>query len=159
MKRYSDILGLKGKRILDVGIAGDPIFPGATSPSEKYEWFGEGNEFFTLDNDRATKPDVVGDICSPPKNLGRFHLVILSEVLEHVFNFQDALLGANKVIVEGGHLIVTTPWMIEHHPTESTPDYWRFSAQALERVLNYSGFIINDMYSSSLIKGVLCEKV
>lgn len=158
MAKYAATLNLVGRRILDIGIAGDPKMPGATSRSEKYQWFGEGNEFLTLDNDPAWEPDVIGDICHAPFVSEHFDLVILSETLEHIFDFQIALKECFRILKPGGHLIITTPWMVDFHPTSFTADYWRFSQQAYEKILPMAGFMIKDLYASGLIRGLLCQK-
>lgn len=159
MDKYAGILQLKDKRILDVGIAGDPQLDGATSPSEKYRWFGEGNTFETLDNDPATRPDTVGDICEAPYLQDTFDLVIVSETLEHVYDYQRALRECNRILKDRGYLIVDTPWLVDWHPTETTPDYWRFSEDAYRTILAANGFKIMDFYSSPNIKGALAIKL
>ena len=158
MLKWANLLKLQDASVLDVGIAGDPIIPGAHTRSEKYQWFGEGNNFETLDNDPAWQPDKVGDICVAPYPVDNFDLVILSETLEHIFDFKLALSECCRILKPGGHLIITTPWLVDQHPTETTADYWRFSQQAYEKLLPEAGFAIREFYSSQLIKGVLCWK-
>lgn len=157
LDKYAAKLGLKDAKVLDVGTAGDPKLPGARMPSEKYQWFGEGNEFYTIDNDPALEADYLGDICNTQFNDDQFDLVILSETLEHVYDFHNALKECNRITRE--YFIVDTPWLIPHHPTDSTPDYWRFSIQAYEKMLTEAGFKILDFYSSNNIVMALCRKV
>lgn len=158
MEKYGLMLNLQGKEVLDIGIAGDPKLPGATSRSEKYKWFGPGNHFQTLDNDPAWEPDIIGDICAAPFGDNQFDLVILSECLEHIYDFRQALAECYRITKPGGHFILTTPWMVEHHPTGFTADYWRFSKQAYEKLLGETKFQIENLYSSNLIGGALCIK-
>lgn len=158
MATYAQLLNLKNKKVLDVGIAGDPQLPGATSPSEKYQWFGPGNYFRTLDNDPATKPDYVGNICGTDFPDNHWDLVILSETLEHIFDFEKALTECHRIIKPGGSFIIDTPWMYPYHPTDTTPDYWRFSVDAYNKLLPDIGFSIVSIEQTNNLISVLCKK-
>lgn len=157
MAKYANMLALSGGTVLDVGIAGDPVMEGAKSRSEKYQWFGKDNNFETLDNDLDWEPDTIGDICHAPYPVDNFDLVILSETLEHIYDFKLALKECYRILKPQGHLIITTPWLIDHHPTSFTPDYWRFSKQVYEKLMPELGFTIKDQFSSQYINGVLCQ--
>ena len=150
MKQHAETLKLKDKKVLDVGTAGDPKLEGATSASEKFEWFGEGNYFKTIDNDPQTKPDYVGDIVDTDFPNDYWDLVILDQTLEHIFDFMGALRECYRIIKPSGYFILGTPAiMYPYHPTETTPDYWRFSRDSYPRMLHQVGFKIVEEYHSS----------
>lgn len=159
MEKYASFLNLKDRKILDVGIAGDPTLPGATSASEKYEWFGKGNYFKTIDNDPQTKPDYVGDIVATDFSDDYWDLVILDQTLEHVFDFMAALRECHRIIKPDGYFILGTPAiMYPYHPTDATPDYWRFSRDSYPRMLSAVGFTVMKEYHSENLDNALCQK-
>jgi len=49
----------------------------------------------------------VGDICC--ENLGRYDLIVMIEVIEHIPNWQHALDSIKNLLIPGGTLIISTP--------------------------------------------------
>ncbi len=111
-----------------------------------------------------------------------FDLIILSEVIEHLLNPDNALKEAYRVLKSGGVFIVTTPnlssWMnriyllLGYQPPDmevSTKirvgNPWRtgalsghirpFTARAMRELLNYYGFNVKQIRSFSHEKGSL----
>lgn len=72
---------------------------------------------------------------------GRFDAVICLEVLEHVGNPFRAAREIARVLRPGGHLLLTAPFLAQHHGKGSVsqrhdgyPDYWRFTHEGLRRM-------------------------
>lgn len=142
-------IGFEKWKILDVGTAGDKI-----RPSENFQYF-PSKHFKTLDVDPQWKPDYVGDICRTDFPSGHWDLVILSQTLEHIFDFRAAIAEIYRIVKPGGFAIIDSPFMYHHHPESSFADYWRFSPQALERLLKEVGFssqvkLIDNLLTTSL---------
>jgi hypothetical protein len=65
--------------------------------------------------------------------------VVLAEVLEHVYDYRAALQNCYKLMNPGAFLIYTGPFYIEKH--WGPDDFWRFSGDAIERIMEEDGVI------------------
>jgi hypothetical protein len=157
LERLAMELGLTGKNILEVGIAGDE------KPSGSYKFFGQGNEWKTLDKNAKWQPDIVADICDSGLNDNSFDLVIMTQVLEHIWDYQKALAELYRISKQ--YVIVDSPWMFPFHcdmaRAESKikwDDYWRFSPSAMFKLLKEVGFKEVNIFSDDLFVLTLCQK-
>ncbi len=69
---------------------------------------------------------------------GSFELVITTEMLEHDDEFWTSMSEMGRVLMPGGHLILTTRgngFKLHSHPD----DFWRFMPSARERLLDLAG--------------------
>jgi SAM-dependent methyltransferase len=85
------------------------------------------------------------DICSPPADLPQYDLVVCEQVLEHVRDPWTAARTLHDLCRPGGRAIVSTPFLIKVHPTPD--DYWRFTEDGLHRLLEGSGFVVDEVDS------------
>lgn len=67
-----------------------------------------------------------------------FDHVLALNVLEHIFNYQNVLDEAYRVLKPGGTLVLAVPFLIQLHP--SPHDHWRFSKETLGRLLSERNF-------------------
>lgn len=154
MQVYQGILSswLNDKRkILDVGIAGDKV-----RPSENYQYFSSKN-FKTADIDGQWRPDYVQDICRTDFPNNHWDMVILSQTLEHIYDFRAAIREIYRILKPGGYAIIDSPWQYLHHPEEKFADYWRFSPQALQKLIEEVGFdgearLVDNLLTTGLFK-------
>lgn len=154
MQSYRDILmpDDKGWKCLEVGIDGDE------RPSGNYGLFGKGNQWATMDNVEHLRPDIVADLCDTGLEAERFDLVIVSQTLEHIYDFNKAINESARILKEGGYLIIDCPFMYPYHGTSDYGDYWRISHQALRKQLQSAGLqviscnIYGDILTSALAK-------
>lgn len=81
------------------------------------------------------------DLCAPLEEPGRFDVVICEQVLEHVVDPCAAAANLRGLCVPGGHVIVTSPFLIKVHelPMYGMRDYWRFTPRGLETLLEGAG--------------------
>jgi SAM-dependent methyltransferase len=89
------------------------------------------------------------DLCAPLEQPARFDVVICEQVLEHV---EDPWLAASNLgglCVAGGHVVVSTPFMIRVHelPSYGLPDYWRFTPRGLRTLLEKAGLEVDTVGS------------
>src|SRR5918994_4538605 len=73
------------------------------------------------------------DLCAPIEDRGRFDVVICEQVLEHVDDPWGAAANLRELAVPGGHVIVSTPFLIKVHELAlfALRDYWRFTQRRL----------------------------
>ena len=77
------------------------------------------------------------DLCDPPAEHDRFDVVICEQVLEHVPNPVRAVRTLRDLCEPGGHVLVSTPFLIRVHPYPG--DYWRFTKDGLRVLLEHAG--------------------
>ncbi len=129
MRRYANILNLKNKKILDVGIGGNPLRGGYRA------FFENGNDYKTLDIDSKWHPDYSMDICKTDFPDGTWDLVIVTSVLEHIEDYQNALKETRRILRPGGHIILETPYRYPFHSEPGFKDLWRFTIDAYHLLL------------------------
>jgi SAM-dependent methyltransferase len=64
-------------------------------------------------------------------------IVICEQVLEHVSDPIMAMRNLVRLVKPGGTVIVSTPFLVRLHPHPN--DYWRFTPQGLEALMNTGG--------------------
>jgi SAM-dependent methyltransferase len=128
MEEYSNLLNLEGKKVLEVGIAGDP------KPGGNFQYFGEGNEYETMDIDGRYSPNYVADIRETKLTSDKFDLIILSQTIEHMSHPEQAIGECYRLLKDKGCLIVDSPWMYPYHPDDDFDDYARYSDVGLEQM-------------------------
>ena len=69
------------------------------------------------------------DLCAPIAVERQFDVVICEQVLEHVVDPWGAAANLRELTTPGGHVIVSTPFLIKVHelPSFELRDYWRFT--------------------------------
>jgi SAM-dependent methyltransferase len=79
--------------------------------------------------------DVQGDLLQLPFSTASFDGVVLTEVLEHCTHPWNAMHEIFRVLRPGGLLLVTSPFLWPDHRTEDYADYWRFTEQGWQLLL------------------------
>jgi SAM-dependent methyltransferase len=141
---YKHVKALSGQitgRILDVGCGRKPyknLFryteyigidienPGHSHENEDIDIFYDGKTF--------PIPDA------------NFDNVICNQVLEHVFTPDEFLKEINRVMKEGGNLLLTVPFVWDEH--EQPYDYARYSSFGLKFLLEKNGFMVSQQIKS-----------
>lgn len=154
-KIIAENIDMESKKVLYVGIGGDPLPKGEYSP-----FFPESYEITTLDTDAQYKPDIIGDITKPPSDMDRLYdVVIMVQVIEHIPNLFDVATGLNYVLKSGGFAIVDCPWNYPYHPeAPSFGDYWRITRDGFV-VLFADYFEIMDLHVKNNNTSVLLRKL
>jgi SAM-dependent methyltransferase len=121
-----------GARVLDAG-AGDAPYR---------ELFG-GSDYRTVDwaqspHAGGRSADVVAPLDALPLADASFDVVLCTQVLEHVARPAAVLGELRRVLVPGGRLWVTVPFVGELH--EEPHDYWRYTSHGLREVVETAGF-------------------
>lgn len=103
------------------------------------------SEYIGLDRDtpetrRRNKADVYYDGDTFPFPGGGFDSVVCNQVLEHVFDPERFLSEINRILREGGVLLLSVPFVWDEH--EQPFDYARYSSFGLKYLLENRGFRI-----------------
>jgi SAM-dependent methyltransferase len=89
------------------------------------------------------------DLCAPLEGRGTFDVVICEQVLEHVVDPWGAAANLRGLTVPGGHVIVSTPFLIKVHelPMFAMNDYWRFTPRGLRVLLESAGLEVDAVHT------------
>ncbi len=81
------------------------------------------------------------DLCEPLDGHRRFDVVICEQVIEHVVDPTIASANLRGLCSPGGHVIVSTPFLIRVHELEQfgLRDFWRFTPRGLRTLLERAG--------------------
>jgi SAM-dependent methyltransferase len=119
-------------RLLDIGCGSQPyrsLFPGCSYAG------------LDIDSPRTRSlgvADAFYDGHRFPFGDGQFDAVLCNQVLEHVFNPTEFLSEVRRVMVPGGRLLLTVPFVWDEH--EQPWDYARYSSFGLRSLLEQHGF-------------------
>lgn len=69
---------------------------------------------------------------------GSINTVVLCNVLEHIYNYRYLLGETHRILAPNGLLVGAVPFWVGYHPDPH--DYFRYSDEALRKVLAESGF-------------------
>ena len=121
-------------KLLDFGCGNKP-----------YESLFNVTEYVGLDIVESGYPDeksaeVFYDGKKIPFNDNTFDSVLASEVFEHIFNPDEALLELNRVLKKGGNILITVPFVWFEH--EIPYDFARYTSFGIEHLLRKNGFQI-----------------
>ena len=156
LDKYREIINPKEYKILDVGVAGDPPRPDG-KPGGNYKFFGEGNEYRTLDISEQFNPDYVYDICDTGFDNDTWDVIIVSQVLEHTKKPSKVFLECNRILKPTGYLIIDSPWNYHYHPEHNYDDYWRVSIAGLKMMAENADFYIQDANQTNYLSSILCR--
>lgn len=85
-----------------------------------------------LDVDSGRNPDIVGDI-HEYRDDEKFDVVILCEVLEHLYDPWKAIANIHGLLRTEGRVIITAPFIFPLH--DEPADYYRFTEFGLRKIL------------------------
>ncbi len=123
--------GIEG-RLLDVGCGRKP-----------YQSLFRVQSYVGLDIDsETTRRQGTADVLYPggrfPFDEGAFDAVLCNQVLEHIFEPDTFLAEVRRVLVPGGRLLLTVPFVWDEH--EQPWDYGRYTTFGLKALLERHGF-------------------
>ena len=122
-------LDIDGKKILEIG------------PSDLHNINFLNATHHTLDISQDVSSTFCADICSTDdveKIKGKYDVILLFEVLEHVSNPFKALQNLRTKISDDGFLYITTPFNFRIHGP--LPDNWRFTVHGIKELLKQSSW-------------------
>ena len=87
------------------------------------------------------------DLCAPLAGQGPFDVVICEQVIEHVVDPCVAVANLRALCKPGGHVVVSTPFLIRVHEEWGMQDYWRFTPRGLRKLLERAGLEVDSVGS------------
>ena len=92
-----------------------------------------------------TYPDF--DLAARLEHPERYDVVICEQVIEHVEDPFSAAANLRDLCRPGGHVIVSTPFLIKVHEHWGMKDYWRFTPRGLRTLLERAGLEVEHVGS------------
>jgi SAM-dependent methyltransferase len=109
-----------------------------------------------IDAEMAPGVDVVCDVADMPALGLSPDLVVSTEMLEHVPDWQGAVRGMVLALKPGGVLAVTT--RSRGFPYHGYPgDFWRYSLTQMRLIIEGAGLGILDLRADPQVPGVFCK--
>jgi len=109
-----------------------------------------------LDLNPDCHPHLCADCQHLPFPQATFNTVISLEVLEYITSPLEALIEFRRILVSGGILILSIPFM---HRYDAPNDYWRFSESNLRRFLAESSFSVTTVHTQGGALAVVASVV
>lgn len=104
----------------------------------------EGRHYFSLDIFPYAEVDLVVDLAQEcPFAEGTFDVVVLMNVLEHVYENRELIKNIGKVLRPGGQLIITVPFLLKVH--QAPFDFSRYTPYYLTQLAEESGFLVKNL--------------
>lgn len=121
-----------------------------------YRSYFKGVAEYTLVNlSEESGPDIIHDLEKPlPIANQAFDGVLIINVLEHIYAYQQLLTEAARVLRSDGTVTIVVPFLFPIHPSPN--DYWRFTEQTMVRLLSEAGF--TQIYVDALGGGVFASR-
>jgi SAM-dependent methyltransferase len=122
----------------------DPIVEFGSMQVEGQEVFADmrpffgGNAYIGVDMRPSTGVDVVDNVESCGFEDRTIGMVLCLETLEHVKHPWTALKEINRILKDGGLLLISVPWNLQIHAYPD--DYWRVTPSGLKMLLDEAGF-------------------
>ncbi|MFO3797434.1 MAG: methyltransferase domain-containing protein, partial [Anaerolineales bacterium] len=100
-----------------------------------------GRNYLSLDIVPYPEIDLVCDLteCIPFRE-NTFDMIVLMNVLEHVYRFHELLAACSYLLKPGGVLVIAVPFLLKVHQIPF--DFYRYTHYALEEMARQHGFEI-----------------
>lgn len=122
-----------GAMVLDAGAGSSPYREHFAHAVYESADFGQADKHY------ASDLTYVCELSEIPVQDGRYDLVLLSQVLEHLPEPMDVLRELHRVLKPGGTLWTSCPLYYEEH--DLPYDFFRYTQFALARMFDEAGFV------------------
>lgn len=139
MKTRSFLRREEYTRLSKLSIDGNILDVGGSKKSGYHELIGGAHTITTGNIDASYGADIIFDAeQSWPFPGASFDGVLLVNLLEHLYHYENALAEAARVLKGGGTVAGVVPFMFSVHGSPN--DYFRYTRSALEHLLADRGF-------------------
>ena len=102
--------------------------------------------------------DVLCDLNEPiPLPTASFDTIIFSDVMEHLYRPQHAMLEIRRLLRPGGKLLMNVPFLYWIH--EQPHDFYRYTQFALERMIGDAGLEVLELHELGGAPEVLADLI
>ncbi|MDE2041031.1 MAG: methyltransferase domain-containing protein [Patescibacteria group bacterium] len=127
------------KEIAKLELSGKAIDLGGSTKSGYHELIRGNCVIDTANIDRSTGASLSFDLEHLfPIGNDTYDAALAVNVLEHIYDYRHVLEETFRIVKPGGRIAIGVPFIIQYHP--SPQDYWRYSQEALRKVLFQAGW-------------------
>lgn len=138
------IRAMFNNKVRNIYIGGTVIDMGSGNKRPSYHnyiKFDSNSRIFTVNVIKYNMPDVIADLeCSFPFKDECADTIIAFNIMEHIYDFSNFTRECYRILRYNGMLYIFVPFLVRYHPDPE--DYFRFTSQALSKILKNSGFEI-----------------
>ena len=109
-----------------------------------------------LNVSKNTDPDILASAEEMPVKAGSIDTVLMSEVVEYVYDLSKVLNEVYRVLKNDGIFILTTPFLVPLHGDKDADNY-RFTITYLKNKLSLTGFKIINCYHITGLWGIIYD--
>lgn len=104
----------------------------------------EGRRYYSLDIVPYPEVDLVADLgeVNPFKN-GAFDVVVMMNVLEHVYESRSLIKSIARIIAPGGSVVITVPFLLKVH--QAPFDFARYTPYFIEKMAMDAGLQVESL--------------
>jgi SAM-dependent methyltransferase len=104
----------------------------------------EGRKYYSLDIVPYPEVDLVADLgaVNPFKD-GAFDVVVLMNVLEHVYESRSLLKSIARIVAPGGSVVITVPFLLKVH--QAPFDFARYTPYFIEKMAADAGLQVESL--------------
>lgn len=104
----------------------------------------EGRNYTSLDIVPYAEVDLVADLgeVNPFKD-NAFGVVVLMNVLEHVFESRNLLKSISRIVASGGSVVITVPFLLKVH--QAPFDFARYTPYFIEKMATEAGLQVESL--------------
>jgi SAM-dependent methyltransferase len=103
-----------------------------------------GRNYYSLDIVPYPEVDLVADLGQVnPFKPNSFDLIVLMNVLEHVYESRDLLKSLSGILKPGGRIAISVPFLLKVH--QAPFDFARYTPYALEKMAYFAGMKVQSI--------------
>lgn len=104
----------------------------------------EGRKYYSLDIVPYPEVDLVADLgaVNPFKD-GAFEVVVLMNVLEHVYESRNLMKSIARIVAPGGSVVITVPFLLKVH--QAPFDFSRYTPYFIEKMAADAGLQVESL--------------
>lgn len=129
-------------KLVDIGCGDKPFFKHLKDRVEEYIGVDHPD---TMHSKSAI--DTLASVYNMPFKNNTFDTAILTQVIEHLEDPENALIEINRIMKPGGKLFISWPFLYPIH--EAPRDFYRYTKFGMEHLAKKTGFDIIKLKSSS----------
>lgn len=142
-QKYSILRILQIEKIKELEFSGDLLDVGSKPSTNNISNFIKNTKITYLNKfepgtESNLSIDLEKKIVEESLNAKKYDTVLLMNVLEHIYNFQNCIDICYFQLKNNGKFYGSTPFYFRVHPSPN--DYFRFTDEALKEILSKSGF-------------------